>query len=852
MNFHSIASAASRGLAAGALLAAASAAGATDRPRGDLDVERYHFALHLRDDTDRIEGEATVILRWREDGHRELRLDLVAPPGSGDGERGMSVGEVADLGERSSDTTLPLRFHHAGDDLVAELEAPSRAGELGRYRIRYGGVPADGLIIGANRHGDRTFFGDNWPDRARHWLPTVDHPSDKAYVSFEVTAPAHYQVVSNGVRREVIDLPGGARRTRYETTAPLASKLMVVGVARFAVELVAAPGGVPVETWVFPQDRDSGFAELAVAKRVLEVLQAQLGPFPYAKLANVQSKTRYGGMENAGAIFYHEGVVSGGDRVEALVAHEVAHQWFGNAVTESDWPHLWLSEGFATYLAHRYFELTRGRDAMVERLREDRALVLSYGRDHPVPVVREDYERPGDLLDALAYRKGSFVLHMLRREIGERAFWDAVELVVRRFAHGNADTGEVRAVFEEVAEVDLRPFFDQWLRRPGHPRLEARWSFEPAAASTADPSAAGGVVRVDLEQVQAEPAFRFPLEVALRRAGKELARGRLELSGRSASLAVPVAARPDELVLDPDAWLLFELADVDRIENADGRSGSAQGPSSPPEPARFHHVHLNVTDVAATVDFYRRAFGAQPIRYAERADALYVERSFLLLEPVSTPPRSESRTGLWHIGWGATDVAATQHWLLSRGVREHTPIYRIPNTETWVTYWYGPDREMIEVNTMGHHRFAHVHLLARDVNDTTGWYRDHLGLVPRREHVPKPQPGDSARAWSNGFRADNVSFVVYGTPETEPLPEWWREPPLRELLPTRGHVLDHVAFSYRDIEPVLGRMRAAGVEIAAEIAEHPRYGFRSFFVVGPDGVLVEIVEARPIPDGAWD
>jgi aminopeptidase N len=319
---------------------------------------------------------------------------------------------------------------------------------------------------------------------------------------------------------------------------------------------------------VFPQVRDAGFAQLAVAERVLEVLQAQLGPFPYAKLANVQSKTRYGGMENAGAIFYHEGVVSAASRSEALVAHEVAHQWFGDAVTERDWPHLWLSEGFATYLAHRYFELTRGRDAMVERLREDRDLVLAYSRQHPVPVVREDYVRPGELLDALAYRKGSFVLHMLRREIGERAFWDAVALVARRFAHRNADTGDVRAVFEEVAGAGLREYFDQWLLRPGHPELAVGWTFEPARPAVADPSAPGGLVRVDLAQVQPEPAFRFPLEVALRRAGTEVARGRLEVSGRSASLVLPVAAEPDELVLDPDVWLLFEAAGS--VENLPG------------------------------------------------------------------------------------------------------------------------------------------------------------------------------------------------------------------------------------------------------------------------------------------
>lgn len=563
---HSIASIASRGLGVFVIAAAlpAAPAAATERPRVDVDVERYEVALELRDDTDRIDGVAEVTLRWLEAGHRELRLDLVAAGAGPAGARGMTVGEVLLLPHPPGPAGAPVRlgFRHAGDDLIVTLPAPSRLGGRARYRVRYGGVPADGLIIAANRHGDRTFFGDNWPDRARHWLPTVDHPSDKAFVTFAVTAPGHYQVVANGVRREETDLTAGRRLTRYESEAPIATKLMVVGVARFAVELHDVPGGVPLESWVFPQDREAGFAAFGVAERVLQVMQAHLGPFPYAKLANVQSKTRYGGMENAGAVFYHEGVVAGGDRTEALIAHEIAHQWFGDAVTERDWPHLWLSEGFATYLAHRYFELTRGRDALADRLRADRELVVAYGREHPVPVVRDTYEQPGELLDALAYRKGSFVLHMLRRELGERTFWDAVALLARRHAHGNADTDEVRAVFEEVARRDLAWFFEQWLRRPGQPRLAATWVFEPAAALAGrDRLEATGFVHVELAQVQDGPAYRFPLELLLRRDGREVARGDVEVTDRTATLTLPVAVEPDELALDPEVWLLFEAAD---------------------------------------------------------------------------------------------------------------------------------------------------------------------------------------------------------------------------------------------------------------------------------------------------
>jgi catechol 2,3-dioxygenase-like lactoylglutathione lyase family enzyme len=286
--------------------------------------------------------------------------------------------------------------------------------------------------------------------------------------------------------------------------------------------------------------------------------------------------------------------------------------------------------------------------------------------------------------------------------------------------------------------------------------------------------------------------------------------------------------------------------------------------AGPIEPARFHHVHLNVTDVERTRAIYERAFGAQPIRFRGVADALYTERSFILLNRVAAPPAAGPQSGLWHIGWGSTDVASTARrlaGLAGRGLELDTPLYAIPGTGTEVTYWRGPDDELIEVNTMAHHRFAHVHLLATDVNATTDWFARHLGLVARRPRVERPASYETARAWSNGFRCDNVGFVVYGAPLAEQAagpgsisgrPAWWRGSLLEGLAPSRGQALDHVAFSYRDIEPVLERMRDGGARVVEGIAERPELGLRSFFVEAPDGVLVEVVEGKPIPEGVWD
>ncbi len=271
-------------------------------------------------------------------------------------------------------------------------------------------------------------------------------------------------------------------------------------------------------------------------------------------------------------------------------------------------------------------------------------------------------------------------------------------------------------------------------------------------------------------------------------------------------------------------------------------------------PANFHHVRLNVTDPAASIRFYRRVFGAVPVRYRDRVDALFTERSFLLLNKVDAPPDPTLNTGIWHIGWGGVDVKNEHEWWKAHDVKIHTPLSPLPGRDNFYMYLQGPDSELIEINTMGHHRFAHVHLFADDVNVTTAWYAKHLGQKPRSLEVPRPK-GDIntlGGIWMNSFQCDNVTFIVFGKPDHEPAPAWWPDPPLREIQPTRGRPIDHLAFSYRQLEPEFARLQEEGVTIVEPIAVREPFGFRSFLVEGPNGVLIELVEEKPIPSGIWD
>ncbi len=516
--------------------------GADTYPRQPLDVEHYRFKIALADTTDRIGGEATVRLRWLAAGVSTVALDLanVTPAKEG---RGMAVQDVTSGGR-------PLLFTHALDRLVIALASPSREGQVIDLVVRYGGIPAGGLQIKPNRHGDRTFFSDNWPDKARQWLPTIDHISDKSTMEMDVTAPAAYQVVSNGRRIEETDLPGGMRRTVWHESVPIAPWLYALGVAHFAVQHVGEYRGVPIETWVFAKDRDAGFHDFAVPTRdVLAFYSEWVGPYSYEKLANVQANSVGGGMEAASALFYAPASVVGdrNTRWRNVVIHEIAHQWFGNAVTQRDWNDVWLSEGFATYFTSLFVEHAYGRDEFVEGMRRSRQTVLDFYAKRPdYRVVHDNLDDMAQVTTGMTYQKGGWVLHMLRQRIGDDRFWAGIRSYYRRFKDASATTDEFRREMEHASGEDLSSFFRQWLYRGGVPRLAGTWSWDRAAQS----------VTLELRQVQAGEPFRLTVELAVQVSGRPARLERIEMTSSSATATFKAPDEPAALVLDPNVRLL--------------------------------------------------------------------------------------------------------------------------------------------------------------------------------------------------------------------------------------------------------------------------------------------------------
>ena len=514
-----------------------------------VDVINYRFALELQDQNDRISGTADVDLRFVAEGETSLRFDLVNRDNVTG--RGMTVSAVSADG-------ASLAFAHRDNALTITLPRRFEPGQRLRLQIAYSGEPASGLKIANNKHGDRTFFSDNWPDKARHWLPTVDHPYDKATSEMIVTAPAHYQVVSNGLLVEETDLPGGRRRTHWRQAVPIAPWLYVLGVARFAVQHVDTFQGKAIQTWVYAQDRDAGFYDFAVPTRdVLEFYSDKVGPFSYEKLANVQSNSVSGGMEAASAIFYSEGSVTGDRSVRwrNVVIHEIAHQWFGNAVTESDWDDVWLSEGFATYFTLLYIEHAYGRDEFLSGLEASRQRVIEFDKQRPdYRVVHDNLDDMSQVTTGQIYQKGAWILHMLRGMIGDEAFWAGIRSYYRAHQDGHATTADFRGEMERASGRDLRVFFDQWLTRGGLVRVSGDWTYR---ADT-------GTLAIRLTQRDRARTFAMPLQVGVYTAGSTTPTvTTVQLSEASHEFQIAVGQRPDRVVLDPNHFVLMESAFIE-------------------------------------------------------------------------------------------------------------------------------------------------------------------------------------------------------------------------------------------------------------------------------------------------
>jgi len=535
------------------------------RPPDGVEVVDYQFLIELTPASDRIQVTETLEALFSKAGVANLDLDLCSvreverqdpagpcqapktpagqPPLTTIG-KGMAVASVSVNG-------LPALYDHLDDRLTLTLPRPSKAGERLTIELRYGGVPAAGLVASRNKDGERVFFSDNWPNKGRNWLATVDHISSKATATISVVAPSDYQVVSNGRLTEEVDLPGRTRRTTWREAVRIPVWQFALGVAPMRVEHFGSAGGVEFSAWLSPENTGPDLDQIRDTTRsVLAFYSELLGPYPFEKLAHVEAMGGPGAMENASSIFYRSGF--------APLPHEVAHQWFGNSVSESSWDEVWLSEGFATYLDLLYIERSRGREAFLAGLRHAQEIAVDYSTKNPTrTIVHPKGSNENNLLQNAPqiYLGGALVLHTLRGVLGDARFFSALKLFYERHRDGSVTTDEFRIAAQDACKAsgpcppdlsDLSWFFDQWLRRGGVPHVQVDWSYDVGRR----------IVTLQIRQLQPQGPYRIPVELAVKTTRGENLSGRVRvvLAGPLATVAIRNSAEPSEVRLDPELW----------------------------------------------------------------------------------------------------------------------------------------------------------------------------------------------------------------------------------------------------------------------------------------------------------
>ena len=558
----------------------------------DRSCDVVHLQVKVEPDLPRraISATATLRLAASYGPFESIRLDAVD----------LDIHSVQDGRGRD------LSFTYLDDQLVVRFSQPVTSSEdlVITYRKE---KPLRGLYFWGPTEWaperDWQLWSQGEDEEARHWIPCHDAPNEKMTTEMIVTVPNEYTVISNG------ELRGRTTRAKKSTwhffeSVPHPSYLISLVVGVFS-KLEDDCDGLPVEYYVEPGREEEGFRSFGKTPEMIRCFSELLAcPFPYEKYAQVAVRHfTFGGMENTSATTQTDGTLHDAAAAleyssDALVSHELAHQWFGDLLTCKHWAHAWLNEGFATYFECIWREHGESFAEFEKNLLDDADAY--FAEPYRRAIVNHKFAYPFQLFDMHLYPKGGWVLHMLRRKVGDDLFWKAVRLYVRRHAASTVETIDLMRAFEDATGQNLEGFFHQWLFSPGHPELAGsiRWNEETS------------MLEIRLEQKQKQrprpkqrvddgiPIFQIPIEVEVRidtggtgrsgRATKTPARRRsenatsagagagasgsgpgneggtrvvriFEMTLREQTFYLPLPAKPTWVLLDPNARVLKTL-----------------------------------------------------------------------------------------------------------------------------------------------------------------------------------------------------------------------------------------------------------------------------------------------------
>jgi aminopeptidase N len=503
-----------------------------------IDVTFYRLNLTITTAPAGIIGNVSVCARAVEPLLDSMRLDLADT---------MTVDSVFAAG-------LPAQFVHEGDELRIRLDRAYAAGEIISVDVFYRGLPVEtgfGSFVFSSHNGTPWVWSLSQPFGARDWWPCKDHPLDKAdSVDIRITCDSSFRVGSNGRLAGLLDNGNGTRTWVWTERHPIAAYLVSIALTNYSQFTnwfrYSPADSMPVLNFVTPEHLNDGLANLPRAVEALGIFSERFGLYPF-----IDEKYGHAEFQRGGAM-EHQTMTSATYLAfaEYVVAHELAHQWFGDMITCASWRHLWLNEGFATFCESIYFEDRYGSQAYWS----DIIPKLASAKTATGTLLVQDTSQISTLFDrALVYDKGASVLHMLRHVLGDSVFYAAMKryATTPRLRFATAVTADFQAACEETSGRDLSWFFQEWIQGENYPRYTYTWSALPPPAVA---------LRITQTTGTTNPAFfRMPVDVRFSSATRETTLV-LENISDDQEWTVSLPFTPTAVDLDPDHWILADIS----------------------------------------------------------------------------------------------------------------------------------------------------------------------------------------------------------------------------------------------------------------------------------------------------
>lgn len=505
-------------------------------------IDVLHYDLDLRIDPllRSLAGQAKITFRWLDSTASYFHLDLVR----------MQVDSVFINDKAVKPEVLPERVILTARGLQ----------DTNLVRIVYHGQPGNDGSGGLFFTGTQVFnMGESVrtlpPSTLRYWVPSNDVPSDKATLDIRLTVPRNFQAFSNGKRSSDLEGPQ-YRMVHWQENNPIATYLIAIAIGDYQVisqEYHSISGAtIPIEFYVssdIHQLAQESWKNLPLMMRFFETV---FSPYPFDKYAMVALPIR-GAMEHQTMTSYSQSLITTDHAYDYVVAHELAHHWWGNLVTLKDWKDIWLNEGFATYCEALYFESLGGSGTLQQYMQY---LAVPYFNEADRLGEFSVYD-PKYLWGGTVYQKGAWVLHMLRGELGDSTFFALMRNYLTAHQFGNAATEDFIVMAEKTSGKDLDWFFDQWLYGSGTPRFEVAWQVDRLSSTR-------WKARISLSQTYRTNDFYYlPLQILIK-SEKEDSLYSLVIKDPQTILVKELESRPTEVILDPFNWMLKKVEYIAR------------------------------------------------------------------------------------------------------------------------------------------------------------------------------------------------------------------------------------------------------------------------------------------------